>query len=409
MTIRAYYLSRFATRNEGGTMEFGIFVQGHAPGQTKAHSRVYEQDWVRRELELIRQADRFNWKYVWVTEHHFLEEYSHLSDSATFIAYALALTERIHIGSGIFNLNPVVNHPVRLAERAAMLDQLSQGRFEFGTGRGAGSHEIGGFGLQQSETRANWEEALREIPKMWRQKGYSYPDGKAFSIPTTGTQMMPDREGAFNVLPKPYAHTHPPLWVAAGNPSTYERSAKMGLGLLGFNIGSVWDLEPLIKTYKDNIGNAKPVGDYVNDNVMITAGMVCLEDGRKAREAACLPGSSYLGSLVYRYHDTFPRPEGLPRWPDLLPDPTLDDIDGRIEGGYALCGTPDEIIEQIARYQTMGCDQLVFGVPGSLPHEVAMESLRLFGERVIPKFDTDPKHRTTRFREAAGGPLTPRD
>ena len=66
-------------------MEFGIFVQGHAPGQAKAHSPVHEQDWVRRELELVRQADRYNFKYVWVTEHHFLEEYSHLSDSASII------------------------------------------------------------------------------------------------------------------------------------------------------------------------------------------------------------------------------------------------------------------------------------------------------------------------------------
>ena len=161
-------------------MEFGIFVQGHAPGQAKAHSRVYEQDWVRREIELVRQADKHNWKYVWVTEHHFLEEYSHISDSATFIAYALALTEQIHIGSGIFNINPVVNHPLRLAER-------------------------------------------------------------------------------------------------------------------------------------------------------------------------------------------------------------------------------------VERYQTVGCDQLVFGVPGNLPHDIVMESIRCFGEHVIPRFDTDPVHRTTRQREAAGGQLVPTD
>ena len=265
-------------------------MQGHAPGQAKAHSPVYEQDWVRRELELIREADRHNWKYVWVTEHHFLEEYSHLSDSVTFMAYALAQTERIHIGSGIFNMNPTVNHPVRLAERVAMLDQLSQGRFEFGTGRGAGSHEIGGFGLTNDETRSNWEETIREIPKMWKQKGYSYPDGSAFKVPATGTQSMPNREGAFNVLPKPYAHTHPALWVAAGNPGTYERAAKKGLGLLGFNIGSVWEMATMIKMYKDNIGQAEPVGDYVNDNVMITTGFSCLADRQRARENACNMG-----------------------------------------------------------------------------------------------------------------------
>ena len=389
-------------------MEFGIFVQGHAPGQANAHSPVYEQDWVRRELDMIRLADKHNFKYVWVSEHHFLEEYSHLSDSASFCAYALALTERIHIGSGIFNMNPTVNHPIRLAERVAMLDQLSQGRFEFGTGRGAGSHEIGGFGLTNDETRANWDETIRELPKMWRQKGYSHPDGRAFVTPSEGTQMMPGREGAFNVLPKPYAHTHPALWVAAGNPGTYERAARNGLGLLGFNIGSVWDMKEHIQTYKKYIGDADPIGEFVNNNVMVTVGMTCQSDGRRARELACSPGASYLGSLVFRYHDTFPRPEGLPRWPDLIPEPQIDQIDGMIQGGYALVGDPDEIIQQIQPYQDIGCDQLVFSVCGNQPPEAVAESVELFGKYVIPEFDKDPVHSTVRYREAAGGPLVPR-
>ena len=388
-------------------MEFGIFVQGHSPGQEKAHSQAYAADWVKRELELIQAADRHNFKYVWVTEHHFLEEYSHLSDSATFIAYALAKTERIHIGSGIFNMNPVVNHPARLAERVAMLDLLSQGRFEFGTGRGAGSHEIGGFGLNPDQTRENWEEAIREIPKMWRQKGYSHPDGKAFKMPSEGTQMMPGREGAFNVLPKPYAHTHPALWVAAGNPGTYERAAKRGLGLLGFNVGPVWAMQPNIETYKKHIGDAEPVGDYVNDNVMVTTAMTVSKDPKRARELACLPGASYLVSLVYRYHDTFPKLEGMPRWPDLFPDPQADQVDMLIEAGMALCGEPEEVIKQVANYSTIGCDQLVFGVPNNQPHEAVLESIELFGKHVIPEFDKDPKHSTTRHREAAGGPLVP--
>ena len=62
-----------------------------------------------------------------------------------FLGYLAHTTERIHLGSGIFNPLPQVNHPAKVAERVAMLDHLSDGRFEFGTGRGAGSHEILGF------------------------------------------------------------------------------------------------------------------------------------------------------------------------------------------------------------------------------------------------------------------------
>ncbi len=380
-------------------MEFGIFIQGHQPGQDRAHDPWWEHDWVRREVELIEEADRHNWKYVWLTEHHFLEEYSHLSDSATFAAWSLARTTRIHIGSGLFNTNPIVNHPVRTAERVAMLDQLSQGRFEFGTGRGAGSHELGGFGLDPSETKAAWDEVVREFPKMWNQQAYDH-DGDVFSVPETGTW------GTFNVLPKPYVHTHPAMWVAAGNPATYEKAASYGLGVLGFNVGTVYDMEPLIETYKAQVDKAEPVGDFVNDNVMITNALLCLEDGGEAREQACDMGMGYLQSLVFRYHDTFPKPDRFPSWPEVLPEPTLDDIEGRIEAGYLLCGDPDEVLEQAKKYESVGCDQLCFGLPMGMPHEAALETLRLFGDHVIPEIDTDPKHRTTAFREAAGGPLT---
>ncbi|HEX7096192.1 MAG TPA: LLM class flavin-dependent oxidoreductase [Acidimicrobiales bacterium] len=379
-------------------MEFALFVQGHSP-KARANDPYWEHQWVLNELELIREADQHNWKYVWVSEHHFLEEYSHLSASEVFMAYAFAQTKHIHIGSGIFNLNPVVNHPVKLAERVAMLDHVSEGRFEFGTGRGAGSHEIGGFGLDPSETKANWDEVIWEFRKMWSQRAYSHPDGKAFVVPETGTQ------GTFNVLPKPYVHTHPPMWVAAGNPPTYEKAALHGMGVLGFNVAAIYDMAPMVKAYKDAIGDANPVGDYVNDNVMIANGLICLEDGRLARKIATKMGLSYLQSLVFRYHDTFPRPEGFPRWPEVIPEPTLDDIEARIEAGFLLCGDPDEVLQQVKKYEEIGCDQVSFGMPLDMPHEYALETIRLFGDHVIPKLDNDPVHRTTRFREAAGGPL----
>ena len=351
------------------------------------------------DLEIIRVADQHNWKYVWVSEHHFLEDYSHTSASEVFMAYAFAQTQQIHLGSGIFNLNPVVNHPVKLAERVAMLDHVSKGRFEFGTGRGAGSHEIGGFGILPEETKSNWEEVVWEFRKMWGQTEYSH-DGTAFQTPAEGTW------GGFNILPKPYAHTHPAMWVAAGNTPTYEKAARHGMGVLGFNVSAIFEMEEHVQAYKKAIPNAEPVGDYVNDNVMITNGVICLEDGQKAREvAANLYGISYLQSLVFKYHDTFPKPEGIPTWPDLLPDPDLATINEQIDAGFFLCGDPDEVLKQTQAYADIGCDQVAFGMPVQLPMEYALETVKLFGDHVIPHFDKDPKHRTTRFREEAGGPL----
>ena len=122
----------------GDVMEFGIFVQGYTPEFRQEVDPEAEHHALMNELELVKAADKAGFKYVWVTEHHFLDEYSHLSANEVFLGYLAHSTERIHLGSGIFNPLPQVNHPAKVAEKVAMLDHLSDGRFEFGTGRGAG-------------------------------------------------------------------------------------------------------------------------------------------------------------------------------------------------------------------------------------------------------------------------------
>jgi alkanesulfonate monooxygenase SsuD/methylene tetrahydromethanopterin reductase-like flavin-dependent oxidoreductase (luciferase family) len=126
-------------------MEFGLFIQGYVPGFRREADPEAEHKAFMDELAAVVAADRAGFKYVWVTEHHFLDEYSHLSANDVMLGWLAHATENIHLGSGIFNPLPQVNHPAKVAERVAMLDHLSDGRFEFGTGRGAGSHEILGF------------------------------------------------------------------------------------------------------------------------------------------------------------------------------------------------------------------------------------------------------------------------
>src|SRR5262249_3861155 len=127
----------------GVVMEFGLFNQMYHPIHRRAVRS--EQDCLRDELAIIEVADRVGFKYAWGSEHHFLDEDSHLSASEAFMAYALARTSNIHIGSGIINITPPVSPPSRVAEKVAMLDHLGQGRFEFGVGRGSSSTEVYGF------------------------------------------------------------------------------------------------------------------------------------------------------------------------------------------------------------------------------------------------------------------------
>jgi alkanesulfonate monooxygenase SsuD/methylene tetrahydromethanopterin reductase-like flavin-dependent oxidoreductase (luciferase family) len=308
------------------------------------------------------------------------------------LAYLAHATERIHLGSGIFNPLPQVNHPAKVAERVAMLDHLSGGRFEFGTGRGAGSHEILAFlpdMTDLSKTREIWEDVIAEFPKMWLQDEYEGYEGTYWA--------MPPRK----VLPKPWKKPHPPMWYAAGNVSSYEMAARKGLGVLGFSVGSIDELEPVMKAYKKAVKDAEPVGAFVNDNIMVTTAAFVAEDEQAAIASATAPHNNYLVSNVFRYHDTFPHPPEVPKWPDLIPDATPDQVPyAREQGG--IIGDPDHALEQCRRWQEAGADQLVFGV-GSAEHEDTLEMIRLMGEHVIPKIDTDPVHRTTKFREAAAG------
>ncbi len=369
-------------------MEFGLFNSLYTPRRTYEDATdqwAVEAQRLQNEINWTIAADKAGFKYTWATEHHFLTEYSHLSSNEAFLGYLAARTERIHLGSGIFNITPPVSHPARVAEKVAMLDHLSGGRFEFGIGRGSSTTEQRGFGITDpEETKSMIDEVIPEFKRMWRENEYSF-DGKYFSMPPR------------NVLPKPLTDPHPPMWIAAGNPSTFEKAARMGLGVLCFTTGTPETLKPLIEKYKNLISEAEPVGEYVNDNIMVTSQMLCLEDGARARDIACDMTSGYQNSLVFHYLDTFPKPEGLPDWPTLIPDPTPEALQQAIDSHLVMIGTPDDVAPAVKAYQDAGADQVVYGMLSTtMPVEVAIEAVETFGKHIIPEFDTDPVHRSRR-------------
>lgn len=372
-------------------LEFGLFVQGYV---AEARSKVdpeAEHKALIEETEYVIQADKSGFKYAWASEHHFLEEYSHLSANEVFLGYLAHATERIHLGSGIFNPLAPVNHPVKVAEKVAMLDHLSKGRFEFGTGRGAGSHEILGFlpGIEDMNgTKEIWEETIAEFPKMFLQEEYEGFQGKHWSLPPR------------KIFPKPYGKAHPAMWYAAGSPASYAMAARKGLGVLGFSVQKVSDMAWVLDQYKTAIQEAKAIGAFVNDNVMVTSTAICAETHDKAVEIAVNANMNRFQSLVFRYHDTFPRPEAIPQWPEILPEYNAEIIELLIAEELLICGDPSEVLQQCKRWEQAGADQLSFGLPTGVSYEDTMTTVKLIGEHVIPQIDTDPVHRTTRFRDA---------
>jgi alkanesulfonate monooxygenase SsuD/methylene tetrahydromethanopterin reductase-like flavin-dependent oxidoreductase (luciferase family) len=372
-------------------MEFGIFIQNYVPQFRRDVDPDAEHTSIVNDLRVIEAADRAGFKYALIPEHHFLDEYSHLSANDVVTGYLAHATGRIHIVSAIFNPLPQVNHPAKVAERVAMLDHLSQGRFEFGTGRGAGSHEILGFLPEMkdlSHTREIWEDVIAEFPKMWLQDTYEGYEGKYWSLPPR------------KILPKPWKKPHPPMWYAAGNTSSYEMCAHKGLGVLGFSIGDLNDMEKIAGVYKKAITKAEPVGAFVNDNICVTSAAFVKPDHDSAVRSAVVSRMSYLQTQVFRYHDTFPHPEFVPYWPDQIPDYDADTIESTAAIGGLVCGDPDEALKQCRRWESAGADQLIFGT-GTATVEDTLEMIELMGRHVIPKIDTDPVHRTSRMRDAA--------
>ncbi len=372
-------------------MEFGIFAQLFVPRFERDRDPGAEHNRIMRNVEVVRAADRSGFKYAWCPEHHFLDEYSHMPGPEVFLGHCSAITDRIHLGSAIFNITPPVNKPVRIAENVALLDHLTGNRFEFGTGRGSSTTEVHGFDIENiDETKAMWREAIAEIPKMWKHGTYHY-EGTYFRVP--------ERE----VFPKPHGLSHPGMWVAAGSPPTFGEAADLGLGTFCFSHGSPHSLAPLVKNYKDRIGSATPVGDYVNDNIMGVTNMLCMEDRRQAFEVAAGMAMNYYTSLAFHWLDNIPKPPGLPEWPDRIPEPSPEQVEQLADGGFLIVGDPDDCLRGAQRWIDEGFDQLTFSpTTNTLPTDLVVESMELFGREVIPKLDRDPEHSTTRYRTAAG-------
>ncbi|MGI8710110.1 MAG: LLM class flavin-dependent oxidoreductase, partial [Acidimicrobiales bacterium] len=163
----------------------------------------------------------------------------------------------------------------------------------------------------------------------------------------------------------------------------------------------------LVANYKAAIGDATPVGDYVNDNIMGVTNMVCMEDRTEAFRVAADMGMNYYSTLAYHWLDNVPRPKNFPEWPNKIPEPTPEQVEQLSAEGYAIIGDPDDCVRAIRKWEEVGFDQLTFSpTTNTLDTQVIVDSMELFGKEVLPRFDKDPEHSTTRYRreaaEAAG-------
>lgn len=339
-------------------------------------------------VEQIELADRMGFNTVWEVEHHFLEEFSHSSAPEVFLGAIAQRTQNIRIGQGVALLPWKFNHPIRAAERAAVLDIMSKGRLEFGTGRSSVVEQLG-FDMDPADSREMWQEAVRIIPQMWMQERFSY-EGRFFKIPERP------------IVPKPIQKPHPPMWVAATSPETWELAGLNGLGCLGL---TVWvdlpELQERMKLYREALKRCTPAGAMVNDRVGVFTIGHCAETTRKAIENGAVDAAMWYVTYVLRALARAPE-EMLGKVPGTLPYEdvikqfplferyekhgkiTFEEIDQR---DMLIVGDPDKCIEKLKRYEKAGADRVLCIMQvGGLKHRHVMKSIELFGKYVIPEF-----------------------
>ncbi len=357
---------------------------------------------IEETLEQIILADELGWDYVWFVEHHFLTGFS-MSPCPEVMYGALSrLTKRIRLGFGVVILP--YHHPVRVAERVAMVDHLSNGRVEFGTGRSA-AYEQMGMGIDPRDTREMWEESLTMVPKIWESDTFEW-EGRFWNVPPR------------QVLPKPYQKPHPPIWVAALQPSTYELAAQKGIGVMALGISAPSILEPHIKAYRENVKKAKPVGQYVNNQWLSATMGYCDFDNREARELCAQslktffgPDKPYLQDQKDLYEKLVEQWGGVPdhlrqnfsRYIEQDDSQEVVDLSGGaaiaqqawreldadtlVERGVIVAGDPESCIKAVKLHEETGVDQLQFLMATeTIPHEKVMKSIEMFGKHVIPEF-----------------------
>jgi alkanesulfonate monooxygenase SsuD/methylene tetrahydromethanopterin reductase-like flavin-dependent oxidoreductase (luciferase family) len=331
-------------------------------------------------LEQIKLAEEVGFDYVWEVEHHFLGEFSLSSAPEVFLAAVSQHTSRIRIGHGVVLLPFGYNHPIRVAERAATLDIVSNGRLDFGTGRSATAYEMEPFGVDPDKTRDEWDEAVRMIPQMWMRDDFSW-DSPRFRIPQR------------SVLPKPVQKPHPPIWMAGTQPSSAQLAAERGIGFLHFSYGDPESLDEKVQRYREGIARAEPVGGFVNNAFAGFTLMHCGRDDANALATAG-PGATWYVNATNQLYALWAQSGAQSyKWyaEHFEKGRAAGSVDvGRLADESILCIGGPERCEQIARhYERQGIDQLIFLVQaGGTPHEEIMDSLRRFGERVIGRFQT---------------------
>ncbi|HXW83094.1 MAG TPA: LLM class flavin-dependent oxidoreductase [Candidatus Binataceae bacterium] len=331
-------------------MRFGYQIDfRNPPGSKRSFAELYAA-----MLEQCELAEQLGFDSVWLTEHHFTDD-GYLPSMMPAAAAIAARTKKVALGT--FVLLAPFQHPLRLAEDTAVVDNFSNGRLRLGVGLGYRQEEFDGFGIDRKERFGRTIETVEILKRAWSGERFSY-DGRYFKLRDV------------RVLPKPASRPHPELLWGAGAPAGIRRAAKldMGFACVGGRREIGIYLDALKAEGKDparyNIVNSRVV--YVADSEEAA--------WRDTRDALMYQAELY-GKWLSAAAGTDPSRAMIRPDPDRL-------------RRTSVLGTPEQVrkrLQEIIDTTPMTDLNCATQLPGLDPG-LARRSLERFGREVLPAF-----------------------
>ena len=347
-------------------MKFDIFYQLPAARMQKV------QDRYRELIDESVEADRLGFDTVWLAEVHFAPRFSTMPTPLLLLAAIAERTTRLRLGTAV-NLMPL-HHPLRLAEEIATLDVLSGGRVEFGGGRGAFLLNYRGYGVDMVASRALFAENLEFVTRAWAEDRLTF-HGQHFNLENV------------EVIPKPLQKPHPPIRLAANSVDTFTFAGEHSYPIFaGGPVNPIPVLGERLEIY--NAALAKS-GKKAPDDWLAAALMVHVGRDRASVRAIIEPSLQHyfhsVGEIIEPESSSPAHQAQFKMMQDRLraiPYETVDTTMG-------IFGDPQYCIDRIAELrERFKFSRLVcwFEVGGQSGHRNVLDSMRMFAEKVMPKF-----------------------
>ncbi|MDH3691006.1 MAG: LLM class flavin-dependent oxidoreductase [Gammaproteobacteria bacterium] len=326
------------------------------------------EDVAQAGLDLVKLADEGGFEIAWAAEHHCLEMII-APNPFVLLTHWAAHTKRIRLGTAVV-VAPYW-HPIRVAGEAGFTDLFTGGRLEIGIARGAFQYEFDRMaaGIPQQQGGEYVKEMVPVLKGLW-QGDYEH-DGKYWRFPKA------------TAVPKPLQQPHPPLWVAARGPDTFQWAVEHGLNIMSTPLqkpfGEVKDLADKLQVAVDQSSGGTRPRWLVLRNTCVYQNP---DDWRVPVDAAMHFSAQFQGLFTTGGTVTngFPQEislQGGQRPQDYTPEALWENM---------VFGTPEQVVEKLKQYRALGVDLYCYGANFGLPHSFARRSLELFIDEVMPHF-----------------------